>query len=152
MKKKVLKNYNYEGLGFPIKLQNVTMYLIDGQWSPKIDVRKIADNAIKELPSQKERLTGNQIKFIRTYLEMSLRDFASKVVKESHTAVAKWEKFENKATNMDVNIEMMLRLYIDEQVSVKTKKQQQQFFETYLALREMSFSLNEPAPLLMKAV
>lgn len=152
MKKKTVKNYTYEGLGFPIKLQNVVMLFIDGEWHPKLDVRKIADNAIKELPFQKERLTGNQVKFIRTYFEMSLRAFANQVVNESHTAVAKWEKLGSKTTNMDINIEIMLRLYVHEQVSIQTKKQQQLFYENYLTLREMSFSEKSPSPLLLKAI
>jgi DNA-binding transcriptional regulator YiaG len=152
MKKKELKQFIYDGLGFPIKLKNVTLLLIDKVWCPKIDVRKLSNMVIKELPFQKERLTGNQIKFIRTYFRMSLRDFAKKVVKESHTAVAKWEKLENKSTNMDVNIEAMLRLFVYEQVAINTKKHQQGFFEKYMLLREMDFVIKTPSPLLMEAV
>lgn len=152
MKTKTLKNYSYDGLGFPIKLQNVTMILVDGEWSPKIDVRKVAENAIRELPYQKERLSGNQIKFIRTYFEMSLRDFAAKVVNESHNAVAKWEKFGAEPTNMDENIESMLRLYIIDKESTKTKKQAQEFINSFRQIREMDFQKKSPSPLLMKAV
>lgn len=151
MKTKTLKNYSYDGLGFPIKLQNVTMLLVDGEWSPKIDVRKVAENAIRELPYQKERLSGNQIKFIRTYFEMSLREFASQVVNESHNAVAKWEKFGAEPTNMDENIESMLRLYIIDKESTKTKKQAQEFIKSFRQIREMSFLKKSPAPLLMDA-
>lgn len=152
MKKKTLKNYIYEGLGFPVKLQNVTMLMVDDEWTPKIDVRKTAESVIKKLPFQKERLTGNQIKFIRTFFEMSLRDFATNIVNESHTAVAKWEKNGEKSTNMDINIEIMLRLYIYEQVAIKTKKERQAFFEKYLALRSMNFIVKKPSPILMEAI
>lgn len=152
MKKKTIKSYIYEGLGFPVKLQDVTMLLVDDEWIPKIDVRKTAESVIKELPFQKERLTGNQIKFVRTYFEMSLREFAINVVNESHTAVAKWEKFADKSTNMDVNIEIMLRLYVYEQVVIKTKKHRQSFFGKYVALRDMDFSVKMPSPILMKAI
>jgi len=145
MKTKNIKKYKYEGFGFPIELRNVTMAQIDGEWHPKIDVRRVANTVIKELPLQKERLTGHQIKFIRAYFEMSLRDFAQEVVNESHTAVAKWEKFGNKPSNMDVNIEMMLRLYIIEKTSVVTKKQQQSFFELYKTLREMELTTEPPS-------
>ena len=151
MKKKTLKNFTYEGLGFPIKLQNVTMVLVDGKWHPKIDVRKIADNAICDLAFQKERLTGNQVKFIRTYFEMSLRDFAKEVVNESHTAVAKWEKCKDKATNMDTNIEFMLRLYVHDRVSINTKKEQHLFYEKYTEIRNMSLTEKTPTPISVKA-
>ena len=152
MKTKTLKNYSYDGLGFPIKLQNVTMLLIDGEWSPKIDVRKVAENAIRELPYQKERLSGNQVKFIRTYFEMSLREFGPNVVKESHNAVAKWEKFAEEPTNMDENIESMLRLHVIEKVSVRTKKQAQEFIKSFRIIKEMNFLKKSPAPLMMEAV
>ena len=144
MKTKILKKYKYDGLGFPVELHNVTMIQLDGEWHPKIDVRAVAKDVITELPFQKERLTGSQVKFIRSYFEMSLRDFASNVVNESHAAVAKWEKVDNKTTSMDLNIEIMLRLYVHEKVTIKTKKQKSEFFNQYLALRDMNFSLKIP--------
>jgi DNA-binding transcriptional regulator YiaG len=152
MKTKTLKYFTYDGLGFPIKLQNVLMLLVDGEWTPKIDVRKVAENAIRELPYQKERLSGNQIKFIRTYFEMSLREFASQVVNESHNAVAKWEKFGTESTNMDENIESMLRLYIIDKVSTKSKRQAQDFLNSFRQIRSMNFLKKSPSPLLMEAV
>lgn len=146
MKTKIVKKIKYEGLNFPIELLNVTMVMIDGEWLPKIDVRKVADAVIKELPFQKERLTGNQIRFIRTYFEMSLRDFALKVVNESHAAVAKWEKFDEKSTNMDINIEILLRLYVIERVVAKSQKQKNKFFDNYMELRKTNFTVNKPWP------
>jgi DNA-binding transcriptional regulator YiaG len=144
MKTKNLKKYIYEGLGFPVELYNVEVVMHDGEWQPKVDARKIAESVVRGLPFQVERLTGNQIKFIRTYFEMSLRDFGKNVVNESHTAVAKWEKFGNKSTNMDENIEILLRLYIYEKVAIKNKKQRAQFFDKYLKLRDMDFTKNTP--------
>jgi len=131
MKRKSQKNFIYEGLGFPIQLQKVEMIKIDNEWHPKIDVKKVADLAIASLYSQKERLTGNQVRFIRKYFSMSLRQFANEVVNESHTAVNKWEKSGNNATNMDINIEKMLRLYIYDKIFVETKKQKNGFHKAY---------------------
>lgn len=134
MKNKILKNFTYNGLGFPIKLHNVEMAMIEGELHPKIDVKEISESAIKSLVRQENRLTGNQIKFIRTYFSMSLREF-SKVVNESHMAVKKWEDFGNKPTNMDLNIEILLRLHIHNQVAaVKTNKDKIEFYDQYTAL------------------
>lgn len=72
MKSKVVKSFTYSGLGFPVELQQVKMLMIDGEWHPKIDVRKIADSVLKSLIFEKEPLTENQIKFIRTYFSISL--------------------------------------------------------------------------------
>ena len=84
------------------------------------------------------------MKFIRDYFEMSLRIFANEVVHESHTAVAKWEKYLDRPTNMDINIEKMLRLYIYEKIAVINKKHQNDFYNNYLKIRTLE--LNEVAP------
>ncbi|MFO2766043.1 hypothetical protein SCX93_06515 [Legionella pneumophila serogroup 1] len=128
MKTKTESSFLYKGLGFPIELEHVAMICINGEWMPKIDVRKIADEAIKKLAIQEERLTGNQIKFIRSYFSMPLREFGKTVVHESHTAVSKWEKCENEITNMNENTEQVLRLYIIEQTQTKTKADQKNFY------------------------
>ena len=136
MSKKIERKYIYNGLGFPIELHNVEMVKFDGEFHPKIDVRKVADTAIKDLVSQPTRLTGNQIKFIRSYLEMSLRQF-SEVVNESHMAIKKWEDFEDKPTNMDVNIEILLRLHIYKHTTIKSdndNKEMLKFYKMYLLL------------------
>lgn len=140
MKKKIVNKLIYHGLGFPIELHHVEMVFLDNEWHPKIDVRKVSDAAIKALASQQERLTGNQVKFIRTYFSMTLREFAKEVLQVSHTAVNKWEQYGDKATNMDINIEKILRLYIYEKTCMKTAKEKREFYEKYLDLKRISLT------------
>lgn len=121
----------YEDLGFPIELENVEMISLNGEWLPKIDVHKIADEAIKRLATQEGRLSGNQVKFIRSYFSMPLRKFGETVVHESHTAVSKWEKKGNDVTNMNENTEQVLRLFIIEKTQTKTKGQQSDFYKNF---------------------
>jgi len=138
MNKKIIKKYIYDGLGFPIELHNVEMVKLGDEYHPKIDVRQIANSAIQSLVLRKSRLTGNQIKFIRTYFSMSLREFA-KIVNESHMAVKKWENFQNESTNMDKNIEIILRLHIYNHI-IKSKninKGKTEFYNKFIALTEM---------------
>lgn len=139
MNKKIIKKYIYNGLGFPIELHNVVVVMFNGEFHPKIDVRKIADSAMKSLVLQESRLTGNQIKFIRTYLSKSLREF-SEIVNESHTAIKKWEDFKDKPTNMDKNIEILLRLHIYNHIAIRSKNDKKEiikFHDQYLALKEI---------------
>ena len=131
MKTRVEPTFLYEGLGFPIELENVEMINIDDEWHPKIDVHYVADEIIKKLAIQEERLTGNQVKFIRSYFSMPLREFGEAVVHESHTAVSKWEKCEDEITNMNENTEQVLRLYIIEQTQTKTKADQKNFYSNF---------------------
>ena len=70
---------------------------------------------------------------------MSLREFA-KVVNESHMAVKKWENFQNEPTNMDKNIEIILRLHVFDYIFIKKKNNEggkAEFYKKFLALTEM---------------
>lgn len=131
MQTKIEPLFLYDGLGFPIELENVEMICLNGEWLPKIDVRKIADEAIKRLATQECRLSGNQVKFIRSYFSMPLREFGETVVHESHTAVSKWEKKGHDVTNMNENTEQVLRLFIIEQTQMLTKGQRSDFYIIY---------------------
>jgi DNA-binding transcriptional regulator YiaG len=131
MKTKIEPTFLYEGLGFPVELENVEMININDEWHPKIDVHYVADEIIKKLAIQEERLTGNQVKFIRSYFSMPLREFGETVVHESHTAVNKWEKYEDEITNMNENTEQVLRLFIIEQTQTKTIADQKNFYSNF---------------------
>jgi DNA-binding transcriptional regulator YiaG len=128
MKTKIEPLFLYEGLGFPIQLEYVEMIHINDEWLPKIDVQQVADEAIKKLAKQECRLTGNQVKFIRSYFSTPLRAFGETVVHESHTAVRKWESKGDEITNMNENTEMILRVFIIERTQTKNKAQQAAFY------------------------
>lgn len=132
-----MKNYIYDGIGFPILLSSIEMVYFEGEWHPKIDVNAVSEKAIRALITQPSRFTGNQVRFVRVYFSMTLREFAKNVVHESHTAVNKWEHFRDKVTNMDGNIEAMLRLYIYERVIAKTVKQQNAFYNQYQEIKKL---------------
>jgi DNA-binding transcriptional regulator YiaG len=131
MKTKIEPTFLYEGLGFPIELGNVEMVQFNDEWLSKIDVQYIANEIIKKLAIQEERLTGNQVKFIRSYFSMTLREFGKTVVHESHTAVSKWEKCGDEITNMNENTEQVLRIYIIEQTQTKTQAEQKNFYSNF---------------------
>ncbi|KTD26048.1 hypothetical protein [Legionella israelensis] len=135
MQTKIEPVFLYDGLGFPIELQHVEMVNIGGEWHPKIDVRYVADQVIKQLAVQETPLTGNQVKFIRSYFSMPLRAFGEKVVHESHTAVSKWEKKGDEPTNMNENTEQVLRLYIIEQTETKSEARGENFRGRYMRSR-----------------
>lgn len=150
MKKKLIKNYLYEGLGFPVELDEVEMILIEDEWHPKINVQKIADEVIAQIATQESRLTGNQVKFIRTYYSMPLREFGEKVVHESHMAVSKWEKKGELPTNMNPNTEHEIRLFIVENIHTQLHGSKSKFFDIYLATKRF-FNSNENISSLIQA-
>ena len=68
------------------------MIEFDGEFLPKIHVRKVSQEAIKLLCLNSERLTGSQLLFIRQYLGMTTRDFAKKVLgSDTCSNISKWE-------------------------------------------------------------
>ncbi len=149
MKTKIVQNFCYEGLGFPVDIERVECIEIDNEWHPKIDVRNIADLVIEALAYQKSKLTGNQVRFIRSYFSMPLRKFGENVVHETHSAVDKWEKAGDQITSMNDNTEYVLRLYIIEQICLKTKKQKTDFFSKYQKIKNFfsspdKYSFNRP--------
>lgn len=69
MEQKIIPEYEYLGLGFPILLKDVVLLKIHDQWHPKIDVEKVADKAFHSLIEKASTLplTDNEIEFIRTF-------------------------------------------------------------------------------------
>lgn len=138
---KIVKNFVYEGLGMPIILSSIKMKKIRGEWLPEIDVEKVADLVIKKLPSKTSKLSGNELRFIRTYLNKSKTSFAE-LFKLSHTSIAKWEAAGNSCAPISPSQEIVLRLYLEDYLGGVDKE----FYKVYKALGE-SVYLEEEAPL-----
>ena len=140
MKTKIEKNYTYTGLGFPIRLKQIEVVLLGNEWCPKVDVKSVADEAVKQLAIKDTPLTGNEVHFIRTHFGMSLREFAEDVVHETHPAVTKWERFGDEPTKMNTNTEIVIRNFILEQTSSPAEKKSKFYTRT---LRAKTFVYNK---------
>lgn len=141
MNKKIKKSFIYEGLGFPILLENVIFHQIHGEWLPRIDIEVLARTVFEKLPSKSSRLTGNEIKFIRTYLGKSKLAFAD-IFKLSHTAINKWESTGNSLASISPGQEMVLRLYLEDLLKVTGKR----FYDAYKEI-EASIYIEDEKPL-----
>jgi len=53
---KIVEEYIYEGLGYPIKLENVRFYLYEDKWHPIIDVSRVALAEYHKLTLENPRL------------------------------------------------------------------------------------------------
>lgn len=113
---KTKKNYVYNGLGFPVILAEATLRKIRGEWLLKLDVKKLSDAVFKELPHKPTGITGAEIRFARTHLDMSKRKFAEHL-NVSHTAVNKWESSEQNKAHIDPLVEVALRSFLKLQVN-----------------------------------
>ena len=110
MKTKIQKEFIDTGFGFRVRLLNVPMVQVRGEWTPKINYNELARVVLRELSHQASRLTGDEVRFVRTYFEMTLQNFALRF-SVSHAAVLKWEKSEAIPTAMNWATEKDLRLF-----------------------------------------
>ena len=97
METKIQKELIDTGFGFPIRLRNVPMLKVRGVWTPKLNYNELALVVLRALTHKESRLTGNEIKFIRTHFEMTLQEFAKRFC-VTHVGVMKWEKSKNQPT------------------------------------------------------
>lgn len=116
--KKIEKRYVYEGLGFPILLTNVPMVEIRGVWTLDIDLNFLQKVVLIGLAYQPFDLTGNQIRFIRSWLRLTQVAFGHHLG-VTHPAVVKWEKTNNLSSKMNVSTQRELRLLLLDKLLIK---------------------------------
>ena len=133
MKKKIQKVYQDHGFGFPVTLLNVPLVFIRGEWLPAINQKKLQSLVINALVSKTGRLTGNEVRFIRLFSEMTLERFAQRF-DVTHPAVLKWEKKSDDVTGMGWTTEKDIRLFALKTLGPKP----QQFLNLYEDLIEVA--------------
>ncbi len=108
----------YKGLGFPIKLIDVPMKKMFGDWVIDIDMTVLQLVVLKYLASKPTRLTKNELRFIRHFLTMTTTEFG-KTFGVTHSAVIQWEKGNR---NANPATEFCIRLYVLNYLRVKDKE------------------------------
>lgn len=119
MKNKKIKKFTYEGLGFPVMLKNVSVVTMQGEEVLDIDFNALQKSVLFNLCRKDSPLTGNEIKFIRRYFEMTLSGFGMEFGC-SHAAVLKWEKYENCFAKIEPTTDICIRLFIFSHISKKS--------------------------------
>lgn len=132
MKNRKKETFVYRGLGFPIKLVNVPMKKVFGEWCIDINMNKLMLVALEALVHKPGPLTGDELSFIRSYLEMTTTEFGKKFG-VSHVAVLKWESEKNR---ISPSLEFCIRLYVLDFLKAKDKEFRALYKE--LSLEELS--------------
>lgn len=99
-------------------LLNAPMIKVRGEWALYVNYNDYQKSVLKLLAHKPSRLTGSEIKFIRKYFEMTSRVFADRF-SVKHTAVLKWEKQDDKTTNMVWSTEKDIRLFVLDELDKK---------------------------------
>jgi len=132
MDRKRRNRFRYQGFGFPVILVDVPMVRVRGAWTPDVNYNRLSSRLLEVLARKPARLTGNEIRFIRHSLEMTLAQFATRFG-ITHPAVIKWEKTGNRPTMMTWALEKDIRLEILRSGSVVNPAG---FLAAYGALKE----------------
>lgn len=106
---KIVDSYTFKGFGFDVILKNIVVKSVDGEEYPAINLNELKNTTAKALLRSKQRLTGHQIKFLRTYLKMSYDEVAGEI----HVAASTLRSWENKGadfTGLDVDHEKAFRI------------------------------------------
>lgn len=115
--RKIQKQFTYHGLGFPVVLEDVPVVRIDGQWAPEINYKTLQECMVVALACKHSRLTGDEIRFLRRYFDMTLEQFAS-LFDYSYQAVMKWEARKDAPAEMLWPAELALRLFALERMGM----------------------------------
>lgn len=141
-KRKIEKSYLYNGFGFPILLEDVPMVEIRGTWTPEVNYNILQKVVLLALCYQSNALTGNQVRFIRKYFEMTLDKFAKKF-DVTHAAVLKWEKKDDNPAKILQGYEKEIRLFVLDQILSDAKE----FRLAFRKIFEQSYTLSKCIPL-----
>lgn len=92
-------------------LLNVPLVNIRGVEVPDIDYNVLQKNVLLALCQKVTSLSGNEMRFIRQYLEMNYTEFA-KAFGVTHARVIHWESAKNKSAKITPSLDVCLRLHI----------------------------------------
>lgn len=117
---KISKTYTFKGFGFDILLKDVVIKSVDGEEYPDINMNELKADTAKALLTSKQRLTGLQLKFLRSYLKMSFDDISAKI----HIPASTLRSWENKGadfTGLSLDQEKAFRILAINQILEQEK-------------------------------
>ncbi len=111
MAKKIKKQHTDYSCGFAVTLKNVPMIQVGKEWVVDISYNELLRSVALTLAFKATPLTGDEIRFVRQYFEMTYRDFALRFG-VAHPTVIKWEKKADQEATITWGIEKDIRLFV----------------------------------------
>ena len=98
--------------GFPIIIQNPEFQTIDGEKVLKIKHNTIFDTIFLALLDTPGAFTGNELKFIRHFLDLTQTEFADDIVlgEGGHARISTWERKKDDCINMEPAVAIANRM------------------------------------------
>ncbi len=98
----------YTGLGFPVVIVNPKFRLFEGEQILDVNPKALMEAVFALIPEKKGRITGAEVRFIRSYLNLTQEAFG-KMIGVDHSSIAKWEAKKQLVTGMEIQVEFLLR-------------------------------------------
>lgn len=115
-----MKKMKYNGLGFPIYLKGVKTREFRGEILPDLNHRELEDQVFKMLLWLPAHFSGAQLAFVRGYMGLSQKEFATILGLKTHATISGWEGKDNKATGMPGTTEVVIRLIMADFIKDKS--------------------------------
>lgn len=112
------ETFIYDGLGFPVKLVNVPMKKVFGEWVLDINLGKFQRDILHILAYKNQPLASAELRFIRKYFELTTTAFG-KAFGVTHAAVLKWESRQNR---IPPTTELCVRLFVLDKLRAKNEE------------------------------
>lgn len=109
MKKKKIV---YTALGFPIVLVGFRLKKVRGIEVPDTNLNTLQKVVFEALVQKPTNFTGAEVRFIRSFLRLSQTEFSKILNQAGHSIVSQWETKGIRATGMECNTEILLRLHM----------------------------------------
>lgn len=124
-----MKKITYSGLGFPVILEGVKTREFRGEILPDINHREFEDLVFKTLLWLPAHFSGAHLSFVRGYMGLSQKEFATMLGLKTHATISGWELKENKATGMLGTTEVVVRLLMAEFIGENFAEHFREFLE-----------------------
>ncbi len=112
MQRKTESEYITRLPGFPVLIRNAPFRRVRGDWALDLSPDRLRQAVLWALAHKPAPLTGSEVRYVRHWMELPLRDFAELCAMTSHQSVMKWESKEDQPTGMHRSTEILLRCRI----------------------------------------
>ena len=106
---RTVKKYIFSGFGFDVLIQDAKISTTDGEEYLDMNMNELKLVTAKALLINKQRLNGHQLKFLRTFLNMSFDDVSEKIHIPAST-LRSWEKRGRDFTGLEIDQEKAFRI------------------------------------------
>jgi DNA-binding transcriptional regulator YiaG len=136
-----MKKITYNGLGFPIILEGVKIREFRGEILPDINHRELEDLVFKTLLWLPAHFSGNHLSFVRGYMGLSQKEFATMLGLKTHATISGWESKDNKATGMLGTTEVVVRLLMAEFIGENFAEHFREFLDVSSPPKNLEFKV-----------